>query len=262
MIDPGIISPRWKPLATMLNRILDQIADQVPGTLGVAVTAAYPDGRLEVLAATGLGEPLVTAESFGGPVPDAAATAEPVVTTDLWADGRWPRLTLAAMAEAAPEHDWQRVRAVLARPGSWDHGVFVLSCVLDRAADDAVSVVLDRYGALVGAGLLVANAGTSEGTQRMLAVAQSRAAIEQAKGAIMGLLRCDAERAWNTLCRASQGFNIKMRELAVALVEHLGSAPAEQPTYEEPIRPGFAARRAAEQMWQALTVPDDSPRSR
>lgn len=57
----------------------------------------------------------------------------------------------------------------------------------------------------------------------------SRAAIEQAKGAIMTVRRCDADEAWAVLQRASQQFNIKLRELAVALVAHLGKPPPSNP---------------------------------
>ena len=86
----------------------------------------------------------------------------------------------------------------------------------------------------------------------MLAVLQSRGAIEQAKGVIMGSLRCDAEAAWSTLRRASHESNVKLRELAVALVEHVGGVPAEQPAVSAPIVPDERARRAAGLLWAVL----------
>jgi hypothetical protein len=46
--------------------------------------------------------------------------------------------------------------------------------------------------------------------------------IEQAKGAIIGRLRCDADDAFLALRETSQLRNVKLRELAVALVEYLG----------------------------------------
>jgi len=81
----------------------------------------------------------------------------------------------------------------------------------------------------------------------------SRGAIEQAKGALMGLLGCDAEQAWSVLRRASQEFNVKLRELAVALIEHISGAPAEQPGVSEPIAPNQPARDAARLMWTAIS---------
>jgi hypothetical protein len=91
------------------------------------------------------------------------------------------------------------------------------------------------------------------GIADMLAVLQSRGAIEQAKGAIMGCLGCDAESAWSTLRRASHESNVKLRVLAVALVEHIGGAPAEQPGSSAPIQPDERAQKAARLLWAVLT---------
>ena len=62
----------------------------------------------------------------------------------------------------------------------------------------------------------------------------------------MGCLGCDAEEAWETLRRASQRFNIKVRVLAVALLEHISGAPAEQPAFAAPIVPDQPTRQAAQ----------------
>lgn len=83
---------------------------------------------------------------------------------------------------------------------------------------------------------------------------QSRAVIEQAKGAIMGASRCDADSAWTILRNASQYFNVKLRDLATALVEHLGGTPAELPTAWPAITPTSTARRAAQMLWRAVTA--------
>src|SRR5438270_1150463 len=73
---------------------------------------------------------------------------------------------------------------------------------------------LTRYERLVNAALVVATAGTAEDVKQLLGVLQSRAVIEQAKGAVIGLLGCDADTAWATLRRASQEFNVKLRDFA------------------------------------------------
>jgi hypothetical protein len=44
-----------------------------------------------------------------------------------------------------------------------------------------------------------------------------------------------------------------LRALAVALVEHLSGAPAEQPAVGAPIVPDDEARRAAQMLWAVLT---------
>jgi len=63
----------------------------------------------------------------------------------------------------------------------------------------------------------------------------------------------DAAAAFATLARASQHFNVRLRNLAVALVELVGGSPAEGP--EDPaavIVPGERDRAAAARMWAAL----------
>jgi hypothetical protein len=56
------------------------------------------------------------------------------------------------------------------------------------------------------------------------------------------------------LARASQHFNVRLRNLAVALVEHVGRSPAERP--EDPdqvVEPSPQDRRVAAQVWAALS---------
>ncbi|MCR6487914.1 ANTAR domain-containing protein [Amycolatopsis sp. OK19-0408] len=70
--------------------------------------------------------------------------------------------------------------------------------------------------------------------------------------------RFDPDEAWETLRRASQEFNVKVRELAVAVVELLARAPAPQPDGDRTIHPSGSARRAAEQLLLAFeSRPDD-----
>jgi hypothetical protein len=108
----------------------------------------------------------------------------------------------------------------------------------------------------------VANRSMSR-AEGMLDALASRAVIEQAKGSIMTVLQCSADQAWTVLRRASQEFNVKLRELASALVEHIGHAPALDPeSPDHSIVAGSVARHAAELVWQALTMPADGARPR
>ena len=52
-----------------------------------------------------------------------------------------------------------------------------------------------------------------------------------------------------------QEFKVKVRELAVALVEleHLSGVPAERPGVADPIAPNESARKAARLLWTAMT---------
>jgi hypothetical protein len=69
---------------------------------------------------------------------------------------------------------------------------------------------------------------------------------------VMGRLSCDADQAWVRLRDSSQNFNIKVRALAVALLEHIGNTPAEQPSSGDRITPNARTRRAAAQFWREL----------
>lgn len=256
-------------MAQLLADVLTGVRRDVPAAIGTAVSAAHPApgrgaGQLQVLAATGVGTvlPPITTGHLWGPSLLAAAGEEPIMTSDLWHDPRWPHLTLDVVRPRLPQehHDAvSQVRGVVAVPGLWNgDGVVVLSAYLNRPADQQTLAVLARYEPLVASAITIADIATrsAEETARMVNALVSRAAIEQAKGAIMTVRRCDADEAWAVLQRASQQFNIKLRELAVALVAHLGKAPAQQPTnLNDKVTINQKARRAAELIWQALTPP-------
>jgi AmiR/NasT family two-component response regulator len=59
--------------------------------------------------------------------------------------------------------------------------------------------------------------------------------IEQAKGIVMAQQRCGPEEAFDLLRRASQRANVKVHVLAVQIVAHIASPPAE--TSAKPTRP-------------------------
>jgi hypothetical protein len=254
-------------LARLLADVLIGVGRDVPGQCGAAVSAAHPAadrgaGRLQVLTATGVGHvlPPITTGHLWGPSLLAAAGEEPIVTSDLWHDPRWPHLTLDVVRARLPEADHDavaRVRGAAAVPGIWNGaGVLVLSVYLDHPADERTLAVLVRHERLVASAITIADIATrsAEESNQTLNALASRAAIEQAKGAIMAVRRCDADEAWAVLRRASQQFNVKLRELAVALVEQIGRAPAQQPVnVDDKVVAGHPARRAAGLVWLALT---------
>jgi hypothetical protein len=59
----------------------------------------------------------------------------------------------------------------------------------------------------------------------------SRAEIDQARGMVMALAPCSSDRAWDLLVDVSQHCNIKLRDVAVALV-----ATTKHRTLPEPIQ--------------------------
>jgi hypothetical protein len=241
----------------LLEELLARIAADVPGTLGAAVSVHPHGGPLSAAATYGLAAAFVPDQltGFGGPVPLAGRTGAPVVSADVFADDRWPALTRSGLQDRHPGFaaDWPRVRGVAALPGTWDtDGLLVLSVTLDRPATEETLNVLRRYERLAAMALVVAEAARPDRTEQMLDLLQSRAALEEAKGIVIALRRCGPDEAWTTLRRASQELNVKVRELAVALVELIAGAPAPQPDGDRTITPGTAARRAAGQLLRVL----------
>ncbi|MEU0537271.1 ANTAR domain-containing protein [Amycolatopsis tolypomycina] len=245
---------RWRPLAELLQALLERISGELPGWLGAGLTVSRGDRPLRVLATAGVAEQLIPAQlAHGGPVPVADATGEPVTTDRLFGDERWPDLTRETVFDGGPAA--AAIRGAAALPGFWDEdGAFVLSVTLDRSPGEATLAVLQRYAKLTEMTLVVAETATAGDPDQMLDLLASRAAIEQAKGAIMAVRRCPPEEAWQTLRRASQEFNVKVRELAVALVEHVGGHLAVPPEGTREILPGAPARHAAERLWAAFTT--------
>lgn len=236
--------------SVLFERILERVQRDLPDAIGLAVTVH--DRRTgpgqDVLATRGLGREFVEAQlaTGAGPIVDAWEYQVPVLSPDLHADDRWPGSTAGAV--------WATARGAAAVPGVWQaEQTVVLSCVLDQEATAATVITLIGYEQLITAAMVTAAAQDSTQIADMLSVLQSRGAIEQAKGVIMGLLRCDADTAWATLRRASHESNVKLRVLAVALVEHIGGVPAEQPAADVPIVPDEPARRAAQLLWAVLT---------
>ncbi len=248
--------PRQHPANNELfQRILERIRRDLPDAVGLAITLHGKDQGASVVAAQGLGIECLEFPAGVGPLVDAVEYQVPVLSPDFWSDDRWPSLDLDALpAQVSAGVSVEDIRGVAAVPGIWrEDQTVVLSCVLSRPADASTIATLIGYEQLVSAALVTSAAEDAAGIADMLAVLQSRGAIEQAKGVIMGSLRCDAEAAWSTLRRASHESNVKLRELAVALVEHVGGVPAEQPAVAAPIVPDQRARRSAGLLWAVLT---------
>lgn len=250
----------------LFDRILERVHHDLPEAVALAVSVHSKHEGMTVLATRGIGPGYLEAQTggLGGPLMAAVDHQVPVVSLDLWSDDRWPDLTLDAVRpDPTGDDDLNRVRGAVAVPGVWQADeTVVLSCLLSVPADAATVTTLIGYEQLITAALVTSAAEGADGIADMLAVLQSRGAIEQAKGAIMGCLGCDAESAWSTLRRASHESNVKLRVLAVALVEHIGGAPAEQPGSGAPIRPDERARKAARLLWAVLTHAPRRPSGR
>ncbi|HYJ74401.1 MAG TPA: ANTAR domain-containing protein, partial [Kineosporiaceae bacterium] len=133
----------------------------------------------------------------------------------------------------------------------------VVTLYLERpAAEDDLRRV-DRLQPLLTNAVAVVEycSGEEERAEQMVQMVQYRRVIVQAKGLVMGVTGGDAGSAFATLARASQHFNVRLRNLAVALVEFVGSGPAEGPTDPSAVvTPDERDRAAAERMWAALSA--------
>ena len=215
------------PAAALLAHLLTALVDAVPGAVGAALGLLTGDGSttgVQVLAAVGAA---VGADRLA----EAARAGAPVLTTG---DGEEP--------------------AVVAVPAQGEEGLAV-ALVLDRAPvpADADSAAAALPGLALAVAVLRGWAAETARAEQMVQMVQYRRVIEQAKGLIMAVTGTDAAAAFATLARASQHFNVRVRNLAVALVEFVGGAPAEGP--DDPaavVVPGERDRTAAERMWAAL----------
>ena len=241
----------------LLMTLLDYVRSEVGGCVGAGLhTTANGGGPLAV---TGLATAIdaLQWELHEGPVPRAATAQRSAASADLATDQRWP--SLATKITALDERPEQL--AAVAVAGSWDdEGPVVLSIYLDHEATADDLRVIERIEPMMAmsAALVEFSADETVRGDQLVAMVEHRRVIEQAKGMVMAVRRCDAENAFTSLVVASQHFNVKLRDLAVALVEFVGQAPAEQAAVEALDResgladPGEPDRRAAQLTWAAL----------
>lgn len=258
-MDRGLVSPNWQPLVTLLQSILERastdLAQFAPVSLSVSIG---PSNALQVLASLGPGPEFIDAQAYrlgGGPLPDAVDTGLPIALENVWSDPRWPRLTRAGIAALYPglREVWERIEGVAVMPaGHNDYSMIAMSCSLAGPADERILHLLARYRQLLESSVAIAQATSVEGPEQVLTMLQSRAIIEQAKGAIMAAHGCGPDQAWRTLREASQAHNLRLRDIATALVEQLSGAPAEHPVGLPKPTVNPEATEAAVQLWKSL----------
>lgn len=255
----------------LLQRLLHHVMDSVPGTVGAGLSLVGGAGPRHVYGVAVAAELDAMQWATGeGPLVDAVArqAAEHHAVLILpGPDGefdlhRWPALAGAWEQTGAT---WPTGLAVAT--GQWgEQSPTVFSLYTDIVPDTSLAAELDRFEGLLVSALAVVEycAGEELRAEQMLQMVQYRRVIEQAKGLVMAATGADAGAAFTTLARASQHFNIRLRNLAIALVEHVGGSPAEGP--EDPAQvvvPTVTDRRTAAQVWAALTrtLPQERPPS-
>jgi hypothetical protein len=217
----------------LLRALLEGLLEAVPDAVGCAVGVA--DGGFVRHVAT-VGE-----VSPGGETErEALSRGRPVLGTPA--------------ADARGEVD---ARGVVAVPGEQSElAALVVALWLAREPRPEDAQVVERMQPVLTCAVAVVEycAGEEQRAEQMVQMVQYRRVIEQAKGVVMAATGADADAAFATLARGSQHFNVRLRNMAVALVELVGGASAEGP--DDPaavVTPSAHERHAAEQVWAALS---------
>ena len=150
---------------------------------------------------------------------------------DLGTDSRWP--AWAAVADLLGFGSAAAVGAEV-EPGRR----LVLNCygagdvLLDAAAVDRAQQFVDELAFTMPVALRLAQQSAEvSNLQEALA---SRSTIDQALGVLMAQNRCTRDEAFGILRRASQNRNVKLRDVAAAVIQRFTGHPAQTPT---PFRP-------------------------
>lgn len=158
-----------------------------------------------------------------GPGPLAHSTGEAVWTADVSADERWPRLARRTAgggvrsAVSAPLRDGERVTGVVS---AYSSSGAVLDVERAAAYADAVSAVMSASRRTAD---LVAE------VENLKLAMQSRAAIEQAKGAVASRLDCTVEEAFGAMVVMSQDRNVKVRDIGLLVAASPGDRSLDEP---------------------------------
>lgn len=161
--------------------------------------------------------------SFGeGPCLCACAEQRTVSIPDIEADGRWPDY-FEAISSAG-------VRSMLAVPfnlDSEDRAAINLYSMSTYAFDDQAVTQAQAYAEQASALLnLAVRMARQRDTEENLKLAlESRTTIDLAVGIIMGQNKCSQERAIEILKSASSSRNIKLRQVAAAVIASTSNEP-------------------------------------
>lgn len=235
----------------LLDRLLGELVRSIDGGLGAGLSVAS-DGVTVGLAAVGSArrwdEAQRTTES--GPLAQALA-GEQVLVVERFDLDEYP--ALAAQMRSDPDVP----AALVLVPGAWvDQSRLVTTLYLADAAEPGHVETVGRYEPLLANayGMLEFCGEAEMKAEQMLSMMQFRRVIEQAKGMVMSRRSMGADEAFTALAETSQHHNVRLRELAAALVEQVGSAPVEQPADPAAhVHPDDRAVEAAKLLWVRLT---------
>jgi GAF domain-containing protein len=210
-----------------LTRVTHYAEQAVPAAAMTGITMLV-DGRARTAVFTDEAAPEIDSAQYEtgiGPCLDSFRHRRIFRIDDTNKDDRW-----AAFSEAAAAHG---IRSTLSIPLVANHeglGAMNFYSPTPNGFSDEDEEVASQFG--VQAAIVLANAqaywDAHQLSQNLAAAMQSRAAIEQAKGILMGAQRCTADEAFQILVRASQRENRKLREIAEDIVSRAQQAGSQQ----------------------------------
>lgn len=198
-------------------------SDEIDRELSCGLTVRTEDGPITVASSDALAAELdeVQYEAGTGPCLQAMTTGEPVEVDDP-ATAPWEAWRAAATS--------RRLEKTLSMPLTVTTGqtlgalnLYSVSVGEFGAADREAAAV---FAAQAAGALLVALRLTEQAELlgHLQAALTSRSVIDQAKGILMGQQRCSADEAFDLLRRASQHRNVRLRDIAAAVVDRYSSA--------------------------------------
>ena len=163
-----------------------------------------------------------------GPCLDAIEDDAPQIEPDLTTATSWPRLARRVMAETP-------VRGAMGFRILVDHRKVGALNLFSDTADRFDTVSAERAIILAAFASVALNAATSgENVDTLRKGLESNREIGRAVGMLMLLNDVTQEEAFDTLRRLSQEMNIKVAEIARAVVEQRGQLPSVKPKRQHP----------------------------
>ena len=206
-------------LAESLHQVSELLTQALPQANHVGITMMV-DGKLTTSIFTHPEVPEIDQAQYrtgDGPCIDAYRTGVPHIIESTLEPGRWQ-----AFRDSAERHG---VLSTMSLPMVTHDGT-IGAMNLYAESEGAFHSDDQRIGLLFAsqAAFLLANAQAywdartlSENLEQAM---QSRSTIEQAKGIIISTMAVDADEAMQVLIRQSQDQNIKLRDLAVEIVQN------------------------------------------
>lgn len=201
----------------LLSEVARLCEDVCAANSSVSVTIGPPADPSHLASSTEFAQRVDAAQMAAdeGPCQQAWESGEIVYSNNALQDSRWPRFMRAAADTG--------VASALAAPirvGEEILGVLNVYCRDSEAFQVTGMKVIELLAEAAGAVIhhVDEEKQLRQLTSQLEEAMRSREVIEQAKGVLMAQYRCAADEAFARLAKVSQNRNIRIRELAQALI--------------------------------------------